>query len=118
MSQADLDKPIYLALYKLIVYLYTVVRHFPKEYKYTLGEDILSIAWKTLDWTILANTVDNKEKKKYILRAVSSFNTLKYRFRVSNDVKILSHGKYSYIIKQSNEIEKMLGGWFSWSKRF
>ena len=117
MPQADLDKPIYLALYKLILYLYTTIKHFPKEYKYTLGQDILSLAWKTLDWVILANTVENVEKERYIGKAVSSFNSLKYRLRVTNDCKILSHKKYSHIIEQSVEIEKMLGGWFSWSKR-
>jgi len=118
MPQANSDKPIYLALYKLILYLYTTIKHFPKEYKYTLGQDILSLAWKTLDWVILANTVQNSEKEKYIARAVATFNSLKYRFRVASDTKILSHKKYSHIIKQSIEIEKMLKGWFSWSKRF
>jgi hypothetical protein len=118
MPQADLDKPIYLALYKLILYLYTCIRNFPKEYKYTLGQDILSLAWKTLDWVILANTVENREKKRYIAKAVSTFNSLKYRFRVASDTEILSHQKYAYIIKQSVEVEKMLKGWFSWSKRF
>jgi hypothetical protein len=117
MPQANLDKPIYLAIYKLILYLYTYVKHFPKEYKYTLGNDILSLAWKTLDWVIFANTVENKEKKKYIEKALSTFNSLKYRFRIASEIKILSHGRYSYIIKQSVEIEKMLKGWLSWSKR-
>jgi len=117
MPQADLDKPIYLALYKLILYLYTAIKYFPKEYKYTLGQDILSLVWETLDWVILANTVENVEKKKYIGKAVSSFNSLKYRLRVANDCEILSPKKYSYIIKQSIEVEKMLRGWFSWSKR-
>lgn len=59
MPQADLDKPIYLALYKLILYLYSTLKHFPKGYKYTLREDILNLAWKTLDWTILTNSVVN-----------------------------------------------------------
>jgi hypothetical protein len=118
MPQADLDKPIYLALYKLILYLYTTLKHFPKEYKYTLGEEILRLAWKTLDWTILANSLDNKEKRKYIGKSLATFNSLKYRFRIASDHQILSQKKHAYIIKQSAEIEKMLRGWFSWSKRF
>ncbi len=117
MPQANLDKPIYLAIYRLILYFYTCIKHFPKEYKYTLGTDILSLAWKTLDWVIFANTVENKEKEKYIAKALSTFNSLKYRFRVASEVKILSNKKYSYIIEQSIEIEKMLRGWLSWSKR-
>lgn len=108
MPQANLDKPIYLALYKLILYLYTTIKHFPKEYKYTLGEDIITLAWKTLDWVILANTVENREKEKYIGRALSTFNSLKYRVRVTNDSKILSHKKFSHIIKQSVEIVQIV----------
>jgi hypothetical protein len=118
MPQADLDKPIYLALYKLILYLYSTLKHFPKEYKYTLGEDILNLVWETFDWTILANSVDNTEKKKYIGRALATFNSLKYRLRAASELKILSQKKHAHIIKQSAEIEKMLRGWFSWSKRF
>ena len=118
MSQAESDKPIYLALHKLIIYLYTIIKHFPKEYKYTLGQDILVFGWKTLDWVIYANTVDNTMKRKYIGNAISSFNSLKYRLRVASDIKILSHKRHSHIIKQSIEIEKMLRGWYLWSKKF
>jgi hypothetical protein len=112
------DRLVYLALYKLIKYLYSSIRNFPKEYKYSLGQEILTLAWKTLDFVMIANTLENRDKHRYIIKAITTFSCLKFRLRLSCDLKILSHKKYSYIIKQTSEINKMLNGWLAWSKRF
>ena len=61
MSRAD-DLPLYLSLYKLLKYLYLLTHNFPKEYKYTLGQSILELGWKTLDLIILANHRAKQEK--------------------------------------------------------
>lgn len=117
MPQADSSKSIYLVLYKQILYLYTVVRNFPKEYKYTLGQDILNLIWKTLDYVIHANTLPNNGKYKAIQKAMTIFDSLRYRLRLASDLKILDHKKYSFLIKQNTKIAKMLRGWFAWSKK-
>lgn len=68
------DRIIYLALYKLIKYLYSCIRNFPKEYKYSLGQEILTLAWKTLDLVMIANTLENRDKHKYITKALTTFS--------------------------------------------
>lgn len=119
MSQAsNTDKPLYLALYKLILYLYSIIHNLPKEHKYRLGNDIIDISWKTLDYVIYTNTLPNKEKHTQIKKTMVVFNTLKYRLRVLSDLKLLSHKQYAHIIKQTVEINKMLRGWYNWSKKF
>lgn len=117
MSGKDLDKPLYLALFKLIQYLYLLVRNYPKEYKYTLGEDTLKLAWASLDSVVEANSVSNSEKSKYIAKSLSFFYRLKFRLRLASENKIINHKSYAYIIDQSIEINKMLNGWLTWSKR-
>ncbi len=97
--------------------MYSLVHNFPKEYKYTLGKDILDMSWKTLDFVILTNTIENKEKYKYIEKTIALFNSLKYRIRIGYELKIISSKQYSFILKQAVQINKMLKGWYTWSKR-
>jgi hypothetical protein len=117
MSGKNLDKPIYLAIFKLIKYLYLVIRNYPKEYKYTLGEDTLKLAWATLDCVMEVNSVSNREKEKSITEAITIFNRLKFRLRLASENKLLSHKSYAHILKQRKEIDKMLFGWLKWSEK-
>ena len=110
------DKVLYLAVYKFIIYLYQLVRNYPKEYKYSLGEDTLKLAWQTLDYVVETNTKPNSEKQMYIQKALSSFTRLKFRLRLASECKIISNKSYAHIIDQSEKINKMLKGWLTWSK--
>lgn len=115
MSRAD-DLPLYLSLYKLLKYLYLLIHNFPKEYKYTLGQSILELGWKTLDLIILANHLANQSKTAKICQSMAVFNQLKTRLRLAYELKLFSHRKYSYIIKQNEEIGKMINGWLKWAR--
>jgi hypothetical protein len=68
---SDLDKPLYLSIYKLILYLYNIVHNLPKEYKYSIGSDIINICWKTLDLVILTNSAENNESINIYLKQLS-----------------------------------------------
>ena len=110
------DLPLYLCLYKLTKYLYLLIHHFKKEYKYTLGQSILDLSWKTLDLVILANALSNQEKPVKIRQASAVFDQLKTRLRMAHEIKLISHKKFAYIIIQNEEIGKMLSGWLKWAK--
>lgn len=118
MANNDEGKPLYLAMFKLIKYLYSIIKQYPKEYKYTLGEDILKLAWTSFDFIIEANGIPNNQKGLYISKAIITFNKLKYRIRIGNENKMISHKQYANLITQFDEINKMLTGWFIWSKKF
>lgn len=108
---------LYLAVYKLIRYLYTLIKNFPKEYKYTLGDDILKLAWATLDCIVTANAFPNSQKKDYILKASITFDKLKFRLRLAHEIKIVSTKQEAFLIEQGVQIDKMLKGWFRWAKK-
>ncbi len=108
---------LYLAIFKLIRYLYTLIKNFPKEYKYTLGEDTIKLAWATLDCVASANILPNNEKKAYILKASLTFDKLKFRLRLSHELKLVSNKQEAYLIEQNTQINKMLTGWMKWSER-
>jgi len=109
--------PLYRSVYKLLIYLYSLVSNFKKEYKYTLGDSILKCAWKVLDSVITANTLPNLEKKEYILKASNHFDMLKTRIRAAHELKLIDNRRYSSLINQFEDIGKMLSGWYKWSKK-
>lgn len=111
------DLPLYLCLYKLLKYFYLLIHNFRKEYKYTLGQSILNLAWKTLDLIILANILPNREKPKIIQQASAVFDQLKTRLRMAYELKLITHKKFAYIIKQNEEIGKMISGWLNWAEK-
>lgn len=116
MSKPD-DLPLYLAVYKLTKYLYLLVKNFPKAYKFTLGQNILDLAWETLDCTILANSLPNKQKPPAIRQASVAFDKLKIRLRLAHEIKLISNRKRGFLIEKNEEIGKMLAGWLKWAEK-
>lgn len=115
MTQSE-HLPLYLKLYQLIKFLYERVRNFPKQYKYTLGENILNTAWQCLDLVLEANVLPNEKKYPKILELSITFDKLKVRLRISQELNLISKKQFvhiqTYYIK---EIGEMIGGWLKWA---
>ena len=109
--------PLYLASFKLQKYLYLLVRNFPKEYKYTLGQSILELGWKLLDAVITANNVPNQDKSIKILQISEHFDRLNNRLRMAYELKLISHTSYSHIIATQEETGRMISGWLNWAQK-
>jgi four helix bundle protein len=116
MSKLE-ELPLYIAVYKLIKYLYLIVKNFPKEYKYTLGQSILDCSWDLLDEIVSANSFENKDKADIIRKASTSFDQLKSRLRMAHELKIIADKQYAHIMSQNEDIGKMLSGWYSWAQK-
>jgi hypothetical protein len=111
MSQPQ-NIPIYLKLYQLIKFLYERKRNFPKEHKYGIGEDIMKLAWQSLDFFVEAYICDNDEKFSKIKKLSEVFDKLKLRLRMSQEINLLSEKQFAHL--QTNylwETGNMIGGW-------
>ncbi|KPJ55729.1 hypothetical protein AMJ49_06495 [Parcubacteria bacterium DG_74_2] len=108
--------PLYLKFYQLIKFSYETVRNFPKQYKYTLGGNILGLSWKCLDLVLEANALPNDQKHRKILELSTVFDKLKIRLRMAQEINLISEKQFSHI--QTNylkEIGEMIGGWLKWA---
>jgi len=109
--------PLYLKIYQLIKFLYERVGNFPRQYKYTLGENVINLAWQCLDLVLEANALPNKEKHSKILKLSLVFDKLKLRLRMSQELNLISERQFihiqEYYIKETGE---MVGGWLRWSR--
>jgi hypothetical protein len=109
--------PIYHKLYQLTKDLYKMVHNMEKEYKYTLGRDILAICWACLDLFLEANSSPNCEKHSKIEMLSLAFDKLKIRLRMSQDLDLISIGQYAHLQElYVAEIGNMIGGWSKWSE--
>lgn len=110
--------PLYLKLCQLNKHINGVVRQFPKHYKYTLGKDIIELNWRCLDFVIEANTLSGEKKLAKILALSITFDKLKIRIRMAQELDLLSEKQFvhmqSYYLK---EIGDMVGGWLNWACR-
>ena len=108
--------PLYLKLYQFLKFLYEATRNFPKQYRYTLGRDILNLTWRCLDLVLEANILSHQEKYSKILKLSLTFDQLKIRLRMAQEMDLLSKGQFAHL--QTNyvkEIGEMIGGWLRWA---
>lgn len=111
--------PIYLKAYQFIKFLYGMVRSFPKQYKYTLGENILNLAWRCIDLTIEANSMPNNKKYQKISELSNIFDKLKIRIRMAQELELISEKQFAHIhTYYGKEMGEMIGGWSNWSQQF
>jgi hypothetical protein len=110
--------PLYLKIYQLIKFLYERTRDFPKQYKYTFGENILDLSWQCLDLVLEANALSNKEKYSKISELSVAFDKLKIRLRMAQELNLISKRQFVHIqIYYIKEIGEMLGGWLKWASQ-
>lgn len=110
--------PLYLKINQLIKFLYAGVRNFPKQYKYTLGKNILNLSWQCLDLVLEANAIPGKEKQEKILELSVSFDKLKIRLRMAQELNLISPGQFVHIqTYYAKEIGAMVGGWQKWASQ-
>ena len=94
--------PIYKSCYDFLLRIMHVVSHFPKEYKYTLGERIQNASIEMVICIYKANTV--KYKSAHI-KSMLNYVQMVYLFlRISYDMKFLSLEKYTSIVEMIDDI--------------
>lgn len=102
--------PLYLQLLDLLKTEYSYVHNLDKEYKYSLGEDIIKITWHLIDLFIEAQT-NYQDKKLIVLEIAQQFDCLKLRIRFLTELKQISLQQTTFVNGQLVNIGKMIGSW-------
>lgn len=118
-SFIDSQPQIYLKLYQLIKELNEISRNLPSHQKYTLGERIINLAWECLDYVMEANFSRSMDAKKdKIYRLSLSFDKLKIRLRMLEELKLISIKKFHFLqFNYLKNIGEMIGGWIKWADK-
>ena len=103
------DMQIFQKMYEFILWLYLVVKKFPKNEKYVLGERIEKTALNVMEGIITSNC--EFDKKETLKKTNVELEKLRIFIRLAKDQRLMNFKKYELASKMINEIGKMLGGW-------
>lgn len=100
---------VYQDTYKLILYLFSLTKQFPREYKYSLGQDMKKVALELVKNIYLANR--SYEKEKYLEKFLENFEILKLEIQIAVDLNIISIKQNVNLAEKIAEIGKQINGW-------
>jgi hypothetical protein len=100
---------VYRDVYKLILKVFECTKDFPREYKYTLGQDMKRDGLVLIRSIYRANKA--KSKTEYLETFLDDFEILKLEIRLCVDMKILSIKKQAELAVLMESIGKQVTGW-------
>ena len=103
------DLPVFKEVYELILKIFEYTKDFPKEYKYTLGQDMKRDGIQLVRSIYRANK--SKNKGEYLEQFLDDFEVLKLEIRLCVDMKILSIKKQAEGNGMMESIGKQITGW-------
>jgi len=103
------DLPVYRDTYKLVLAVFELSKDFPKDYKYTLGQDMKRDALQLVRNIYRANKT--KQKKELLEAFLDDFELLKFEIRLCVDLKIVSFKKQAELTLSMDSIGKQVTGW-------
>jgi hypothetical protein len=104
--------PVYKAIYDLLFALFERVRHFPKDFQYTLGERIKNQVIELTEMIYYVNMTENMtEKVKHLQHLCVKVETLRLLLRICYDLRLYNLEAYVRFNEQVEDISKQLNGW-------
>ena len=107
------ELPIYKDVYKLIHLIYVSTKDFPREYKYSLGQDLKRDSLQLVRGISRVNK--SVDKKQHFLLLLDDFELIKFQLRLCADLKLLSVAKQATLMEMVAVIGKQLT---AWSKKY
>ena len=103
------ELPVYRDTYRLILKIFECTKDFPKEYKYSLGQDMKRDALTLVRSIYRANKAADKQEQ--LDTFLDDFELLKLEIRLCADMKILSFKKQAELSVLMDGIGKQITGW-------
>jgi len=100
---------IYQKHYDLMLYSFPIIGRFPKDQRFTLGQQIENQMLDIGKMIVHANKLKQKRGKLYEIDI--ELEKLRLLIRMTKDLKLMSISKYGNHCERIDEIGKLLGGW-------
>ena len=103
------DLKVFKDVYDLVLMIFTFTKDFPREYKFTLGQDLKRDAIVLVRSIYRANKA--KDKTEYLDNFLDDFELIKLEIRLCVDLKILSIKKQSQLSLLMDNVGKQVTSW-------
>lgn len=101
--------PIYKATYDVLLRVMHAVSHFPREYKFSLGEKIQNQMIELVIYIYKANST--RSKAEFLTKMQEQIQLVYLLLRIAHDMKIMPTEKYAGIVEMLDEVAKQTKGW-------
>lgn len=103
------DLPVFKDSYRLTLKLFQLTSNFPREYKFTLGQDMKRDSINLVRYIYRANK--NKDKTLYLEQFLDNFEVVKLEVRLCVDLKLISHSAQTEILTLMDSIGRQITAW-------
>ena len=103
------DLPVFKDVYKLTLRLFELTCNFPREYKFTIGQDMKRDCILLVRSIYRANKV--KDKVLYLEHFLDGFEVVKLEIRLCTDLKLITIKQQSQLAVLMDGIGKQITGW-------
>ncbi len=102
--------PIYKLTYDLLDAVTRETRHFPKDFKYSLGTKIRDEAVELVVFIYKANA--NRENREANVRLIlERLQIIELLLRLSKDMRLLSVSAFASLVVLTDDISRQASGW-------
>ena len=101
--------PVYKELYKFIRLMFFLTTGFPREYKYTIGQDIKRDGMQLMRYIYRANVA--QDKAVHLSAFIDEFELLKFEVRICHDLRLINTKRYAEIMELMDSIGRQITGW-------
>ena len=103
------DLPVFKDSYKLTLSLFQLTSHFPREYKFTLGQDMKWYCLALVRSIYRANK--NKDKLLYLEQFLDTFEVVKLEIRLCVDLMHISRTAQADLLRSIDSIGRQITAW-------
>ncbi len=105
------NPPVYRSSYRLLIEVLGIVDNMKKSHKYTVGERLRDEAIDLSVNILTANQIKVLRADK-ILKSQENIEAIKLILRVLLETKQVSHGRFSAVSLELDDVSKQLSGWY------
>lgn len=101
--------PVYKATLNFIKTIFVYTQDFPREYKYTLGQDLKHDSMQLMRSIYRANKA--RDKRQYLEQFLDDFELVKLEIRLAAELKVLPISRQAELSEQMASIGKQITAW-------
>ncbi|MBQ3671912.1 MAG: four helix bundle protein [Treponema sp.] len=103
------DLPVFNDVYQLALRLFQVTTNFPREYKFTIGQDMKRDCIVLVRYIYRANKT--KEKYQHLEQFLDYFEVLKFEIRLCADLKLITIKEQADLSAKMESIGRQITAW-------
>ena len=101
--------PVYKDTYSLVQKIFEFTKDFPREYKYSLGQDMKRDALQLVRSIYRANK--SEQKRVHLEQFLDDFELIKLEIRLCVDIKILTYKQQAVLSALMDTVGRQITGW-------